>query len=91
MDEHQSRPKSLSNDELSEFIFDVLKIQETDCIGLDYFYGHKEIELKEGVVVSPYLYVDHPITFHDFDIIVKKARNEFCNQSAFQKCSSQCS
>ena len=45
--------KQLTNDQLSDLIFKELKIPESDCIGLDYFYSHKEVELKEGVDLTP--------------------------------------
>ena len=38
--------KHLNTDQLSDFIFKELKIKESDCIGLDYLYDLKEIELK---------------------------------------------
>ena len=81
-EETQAKPKYLTNDELSEFIFDVLKIKEKDCIGLDYFYGHKEIELKEGVDVTSFLHVETPIMFHEFELLVKRQEINFgidCN------------
>ena len=34
-------------------------------MGLDYFYGHKEIELKAGVDLTPSIHTDTPIQFLD--------------------------
>ena len=82
--ETQDRPKTLTNDEISEFIFEVLKIKETDCTGLDYFYGHKEIELKAGVDVSQYLHVNNPIKFHDYNIIVKRQETNHATKVLFR-------
>ena len=59
-DDNQQKPKALTFDELSDFIFKILKIKETDNIGLDYFYGHKEIELKPGVDLTPYTFIWTP-------------------------------
>ena len=36
------------------------------------------------MVVSPYLHVDHPITFHDFDIIVKRQETNFATKVLFR-------
>ena len=83
-DQNQPRPKAITNDELSDFLFKVLKIKESDCTGLDYFYGHKEIELKEGVDVTPYLHVDIPIKFQDYNIIVKRQETNFATKILFR-------
>ena len=70
--EKQMKPRGLNDDQLSDFLLKTLKINESDCIGLDYFYGYKEIDLKEGVDVSPYLHLNSPIKNMDHDIIVKR-------------------
>ena len=57
-DQVQPQQRPLTVDQLSDFLFKELKINESDCIGLDYFFGHKEIELKEGVDPTPYLHID---------------------------------
>lgn len=75
-DSTQQMPKALAIDQLSDFLFKILKIKENDNIGIDYFYGHKEIELKQGVDVTPYLHVDSPIKYMEFDIFVKKNRRQ---------------
>ena len=80
----QQKPKALTNDELSEFLFNVLKIKESDCIGLDYFYGHKEIELKEGVDVTNFLHVDTPIKFQEYEIFVNKQETNFATKILFR-------
>ena len=59
-------------------------MKESDSIGLDYFYGHKEIELREGVEVTPYLHVDTPIKFLDFNIFVKRQETNFATKILFR-------
>ena len=80
------KPKPLANDQLSDFIFKVLKIKVNDSIGLDYFgwYGHKEIELKQGVDVSPYLHVNTPLNYLDFEIYVKKQETHTATKVLFR-------
>ena len=83
-DDNQQKPKALTFDELSDFIFKILKIKETDNIGLDYFYGHKEIELKAGVDLTPYLHMDTPIRYLEYDIFVKKQETHFATRVLFR-------
>ena len=80
----EQRPKGLTNDQLSDFLFNILKINEDDCTGLDYFYGHKEIELKEGVDITSFLHVDIPIKYLDYNIIVKKQETNFATKILFR-------
>ena len=80
----QNRQKQLTNDQLSDFIFKELKIKERDCIGLDYFYGHKEVELREGVDLSPYLHVDVPVKYQGHSIFVKKQETNFATKILFR-------
>ena len=74
----QVKPKNLTFDELSIFIFDILKIKHQDCIGLDYTtgrYDHREIQLKPGIEVTQYLNGSIPYQFKDHQILVKRQRN----------------
>ena len=80
----ESQQKSLSNDELSDFLFKILKIKEEDTIGIDYFYGHKEIELKPDVDVTPYLHDNIPTKYMEFDIIVKQQETNFSTKILFR-------
>ena len=80
----QQQRQQMTNDELSDFIFKELNIPESDCIGLDYFYSHKEVELKEGVDVSPYLHVTTPIIFQGYSILVKKQETNFATKILFR-------
>ena len=50
--------KSLTFDDISELVFEVLNVQFEDCIGVDYFtgrYDSREIILKPGVDTSSYI------------------------------------
>ena len=58
----------------------MLGINELECIGLDYFYGHIEVELKEGVDVSPYLHDKTPIKYLEHEMIVKKQETNFATK-----------
>ena len=83
-DQVQPQQRPLTVDQLSDFLFKELKINESDCIGLDYFFGHKEIELKEGVDPTPYLHIDIPIKFQDHSITVKKQETNFATKILFR-------
>ena len=80
------KPKPLSNDQLSDFIFKVLKVKVDDAIGLDYsgWYGHKEVELKEGVDLTPYLHTDTPLEYLEFEITVKKQETHSATKVLFR-------
>ena len=67
-------PKSLTMDEISELIFDVLGIKFEECIGVDYWTGRydtKEILMKPEVDVTKYI-SSEPIIFKEHEIFVKK-------------------
>ena len=54
----QTKPRNLTFDELSIFIFDILHIQPKDIVTIDYItgrYDHREIKLKPGVEATPFL------------------------------------
>ena len=64
----QSKPRNLTFDELSIFIFDILHIKPEDIVAIDYTtgrYDHREIKLKPGVEATPFLgtkdYMKHDI------------------------------
>ena len=80
----QPSQRYLTTDQLSDFIFKELKIRENDCIGLDYFYGHKEVELKEGVDPTPFLHADIPVSFQGFNLLVKKQETNFATKILFK-------
>ena len=82
--EENLRLRYLTNDQLSDFIFKELKIKESDCIGLDYFYGHKEVELRSGVDITPFLHANTPIQFQGHNIIVKKQETNFATKILFR-------
>ena len=67
------KPKNITFDQLSVFIFDILKIRPQDCVGIDYTTGRydtREIQVKAGVDVTPFIsapgtcfnHADHSIT-----------------------------
>ena len=68
-DGNVTKPRNISFDELGVFLFDVLKIPATDCMRFNYVTGRydtKEVMLKPGVDISPYLgthdFLGHIIT-----------------------------
>ena len=49
---------NLTFDDLSIFIFDIMKIKHQECEGIDYTtgrYDSREVQLKPGVDLTPYL------------------------------------
>ena len=82
----QAKPKPLTNDQLSDFLFKILKIQPSDNIGLDYssWYGHKEVELKPGVDLTPFLHVKTPISYLEYEIFVKKQETHTATKILFR-------
>ena len=82
-----SKVKHLTFDELSIFIFDVLKIKQSDTEAIDYTtgsYGHREIELKQGVDFSSYLTGNTPVKYLGHDIIVKKQQTNNTTKILFR-------
>ena len=70
-----SKPKPLTFDDLGELIFDVLKLQPSQCLTFDYNrYDTKQIKLKPDVDASnPSKFITtSPITFKDHLISVRK-------------------
>ena len=61
--------RNLTFDEISEFLFDILKISPSDCLRFNYVTGRydtKEVMFKPGVDISPYIgffeFMEHEIT-----------------------------
>ena len=70
--EEETITKSLTYEDLGEFIFDVLKINPEDCLGLDLSTGRydtREIQLKPNVNVSAYL---STVQFKGHEITVQR-------------------
>ena len=69
--------KTLNEEDLSEFLFDVIKLKMEDCLGIalrTHRYDTKEIKLKKGVDPTPYLTVN-PVMFKGHLITIKKQMN----------------
>ena len=69
---------NLTFDDLSIFIFNTLKIKHQDCLGIDYTtgrYDHREVQLKPGVDVNPYITGNTPMQFKNHNIFVKRQTN----------------
>ena len=69
-----TNPKNITFDELGDFIFDVLKVNPTDCIGFDYTTGRydtREIKFKPNIDLEPYLSTT-PYLFMEHEITVRK-------------------
>ena len=69
-----SNPKNLTFDDLGIFIFDILKVNPSDCLGFDYTtgrYDSREIKFKPGIDIDPYTTIT-PHIFMDHEITVKK-------------------
>ena len=69
VDGNITKPRNLNFDEIGTFIFDVLKIPQSHCMRFNYVtcrYDTKEVMLKPGVDISPYLgtneFLGHLIT-----------------------------
>ena len=69
--------RPLSESDLSEFLFDVIKLKVEDCLGLalrTYRYDTKEIKLKSDV--DPSLYItSSPVMFKGHSITIMKQSN----------------
>ena len=75
-DEHgeQQRPRSLTFEELGEFLFDVLNINPEDCMAVNLNtgrYDHREVKFKPGIDTAPFLRFA-PVTFKDHSITVNR-------------------
>ena len=71
-------PKSLTIEDISEFIFEILNIQFEECVGVDYYTGRydtREILLKPGVDTTRYT-SNEPYLFNHHEIMVKKMLND---------------
>ena len=86
-DDDISKIKHLTFDELSELLFEKIMIKESDTIAIDYTtgnYGHREVELKPGVDVTPYLTKGVAIKFLDHDIYVTKQETNATTKILFR-------
>ena len=71
------KAKTLTEVDLSEFFFDILKLKVEDCLGIalrTHRYDTKEIKLKKGVDPSPYLF-ETPKLFKGHEFSIKKQMN----------------
>ena len=71
------KAKTLNEDDLSEFIFDILKLKMEDSNGVSlrtHRYDTKEIRLRKGVDPTPYL-TSTPLAFKGHLISVQKQMN----------------
>ena len=71
------KSKTLSEADISELLFDIIKLKVEDCEGIalrTYRYDTKEIKLKRGTNPTPYL-ITSPITFKGHEVTVKKQMN----------------
>ena len=62
------RVKALTYDDLAELIFDVLNVDQSQCIGFNYSTGRyniREIKFKPGVDLSPYIKSSFNYKGHD--------------------------
>ena len=72
-----AKPKNLTFDDISELIFDILKIKPEDCLGYDYTtgrYDSRHIKFKPACDTSPYI-TDTPILFMEHEVTIKKQLN----------------
>ena len=73
----QVKVKTLNEEDLSEFLFDVIGLKMEDCLGIalrTHRYDTKEIKLKKGVNPAPYLTVN-PVMFKGHQISIMKQMN----------------
>ena len=72
------KPRNLSFDDISEFIFETLSIQFEDCIGVDLNTGRydtREIIMKPGVNTDIYI-TKEPLIFREHEMSVTKMLND---------------
>ena len=77
-DSEDSYVKNLNFDQISELVFEVLKISFEDCVGADYYTGRydtREIHLKSHIDSSKYI-TNEPISFMDHEVKVIKRYSE---------------
>ena len=73
----QIKSKTLTEADISELFFDIIKLKVDDCEGIalrTYRYDTKEIKLKRGTDPTPYL-TPSPISFKGHEITIKKQMN----------------
>ena len=67
--------KTLSMDDVSVLIFDIIGVKPQECLGVALYtsrYDTKEVKFKPGVDTECYLTKDTPINFKDHEILVTK-------------------
>ena len=72
------KPRSLNFDDLGELIFDILGINYDDCLSFNFSSGRydtREVKIKPGIDVTPYLTTLEPLVFKGHEVRVKKQRN----------------
>ena len=77
-DNRINQPRSLTIDDLSELVFEVLEVKFEECIGVDFYTGRydtREIVLKPEVDPAKYI-TSEPIDFKDHEIVIKKMLND---------------
>ena len=65
--------KPITIKDVSVLVFDVIKLKPEDCFGIALYtsrYDTKEVKMKPGVDISPYLTKDSPIYFKDHEVVV---------------------
>ena len=68
-----TRVKTLTYDDLAELIFDVLNVDQSQCLGFNYStgrYNTREIKFKPGVDLTPY--VKSGISFRGHEVSTNK-------------------
>ena len=76
-DPEAARIKPITFDDLGELIFDVLKINASDCLSFDYNTGRydcRQIKFKPGISLDPYV-TTTPISFKDHLVTTQKQLN----------------
>ena len=75
----EDKPKNITFDQLSDFIFGTLKIRPQDCLGIDYTTGRydtREVQLKPEVDSSRYVTEPNSCILHsNHSITVKRQTN----------------
>ena len=81
------QPKHLTHDDLSDFLFKDLKIKISDLLSIDYTgssYGHREVELKPNVDLTPFLTGHMPREYMLHKIWVQKQEKKASTKLLFR-------
>ena len=82
--------KPLNQEDISEFLFDIIKLKVEDCEGIalrTHKYDTKEIKLKKNVDPVPYIRIIL-VSFKDHYIMI---RNQQYDKNHLQECAVLCS